>query len=54
VDSFTAVGSGHDIAKGSLFSTEGDPQTRVLLALEAAERFSAAVRAPFALEQLSA
>lgn len=52
IDPYAAVGCGHDLAKGSLFSTEGDPTDRVLLALEAAERFSAGVRAPFVVETL--
>ncbi len=48
-DSFVAVGCGHDLAKGSLYTSQGmkNPTKRVRLALEAAERFSGGVRAPF-------
>ena len=47
---YLAVGCGQDIALGSLFSTEGTsttPKERVMVALQAAEEFSAAVRSPF-------
>ena len=48
MDGFDAVGCGEDIAKGSMFSTKGKhPRKRVLMALQAAERFSAGVRGPF-------
>jgi hypothetical protein len=48
VDSFVAIGSGDQVAHGSLCETAGiDPVDRVRRALEAAERFSAVVRAPF-------
>ena len=47
-DGFMAVGCGDQVAHGSLFSTAGlPPEERVLIALRAAERFSAGVRAPF-------
>ena len=47
-DGFAAVGSGQDIAQGSLFATQGqEPRQRVLTALQAAERFNAGVRGPF-------
>jgi ATP-dependent protease HslVU (ClpYQ) peptidase subunit len=49
-DGYAAVGSGDDSALGALFATahtELGPRKRVLLALAAAERFSAGVRAPF-------
>ena len=48
-DGYAAVGSGQDIARGSLFATQGqdDPRERVLTALRAAERFNAGVRGPF-------
>jgi ATP-dependent protease HslVU (ClpYQ) peptidase subunit len=48
-DSFIAVGCGHDLAKGSLFTSQGikNPIKRAELALLAAERFSGGVRAPF-------
>ena len=47
-DGYAAVGSGQDIARGSLFATQGqEPRSRVLTALRAAERFNAGVRGPF-------
>ena len=49
-DGYAAVGSGDDTALGALFATARTglgPRKRVLLALAAAERFSAGVRAPF-------
>jgi hypothetical protein len=51
-DGFAAVGCGAQIALGSLFSTHSHrmrPLWRLELALKAAERFSAGVRAPFRL-----
>lgn len=50
VDGYAAVGSGDSIALGALYATAGmgmKPRRRVKLALRAAERFSAGVRAPF-------
>lgn len=50
-DGYAAVGCGDELALGALFATEQtqlSPQERLELALEAAERFSAGVRAPFA------
>lgn len=45
---YDAVGCGDLIALGSLHATAGDePELRVRKALDAAERFSAGVRAPF-------
>lgn len=48
---FTAVGCGYNLCLGSLHSTETIPATppaeRIILALGAAERFSAGVRGPF-------
>lgn len=45
---FDATGCGQDIALGSLFSTQYMiVQDRITLALQAAEKFSAGVRAPF-------
>lgn len=47
---FAAIGSGGLIASGSLYSTQEtglSPKQRVTLALEAAERYNAAVRRPF-------
>lgn len=50
---FMAIGSGTDLALGSLFSTRrSDPKTRLLLALKAAAQYNAAVRAPFIVESL--
>ncbi len=47
-DSFMAIGSGAQIALGSLYSTiELPPQERVLKALEAAEHLCVSVRRPF-------
>lgn len=57
-DPYNACGCGEDLALGSLFSTqqhaqfELTPSERVKLALQAAERFSAGVRAPFRIETL--
>lgn len=48
IHDFHAIGCGDDIALGSLYSTEGmDPKYRVTTALNAAQEFSAGVRAPF-------
>lgn len=53
VDGFDAVGCGEEIALGSLCTSVGmKPQKRLQLALEAAERYSAGVRAPFHFEKL--
>lgn len=50
LDGFAAIGSGAQIANGALFATRGlKPEERVRTALEAAERFNAAVRAPFTI-----
>jgi ATP-dependent protease HslVU (ClpYQ) peptidase subunit len=49
-DSFAAVGGGEDIALGALYATAHtklSPRRRVKVALQAAERFSPAVRGPF-------
>jgi hypothetical protein len=51
VDGFSAAGCGEEIALGSLHATSYvgmAPHARVTLALQAAERFSAGVRGPFA------
>jgi hypothetical protein len=51
VDGYAAVGCGQDIAAGALYATARSrmaPEKRIKLALEAAERFSAGVRGPFA------
>lgn len=47
-EGFSSVGAGADIALGALHATQGQaPETRAQVALEAAARFSAAVRGPF-------
>lgn len=54
---FAAIGCGAQVALGSLFATEDRPlsgQRRLEIALEAAERFSAGVRAPFTFVSQSA
>jgi ATP-dependent protease HslVU (ClpYQ) peptidase subunit len=50
VDGYAAIGCGQEIALGALYATtrSRSPQNRIKLALEAAERFSAGVRGPFA------
>lgn len=53
---YTAVGCGHDLCKGSLHATQGtniESQTRVRMALEAAEQFSGGVRRPFVIRRKS-
>lgn len=53
VDGFHAVGCAHDVAKGALFaSAHLSGRDRAILALQAAERCSAGVRAPFHVEVL--
>ncbi|MER9710189.1 hypothetical protein NKJ13_07955 [Mesorhizobium sp. M0174] len=48
VDGFAACGCGDEIALGALYANRaGKPRDRLRIALEAAERFSAGVRAPF-------
>lgn len=52
-DNFAAVGCGNQVAHGALHATVGMPsRNRVELALAAAERFCAGVRAPFRVEFL--
>ncbi len=49
-DGYAAVGCGGEIALGALFATAEanmSPEHRIMLALQAAERFSAGVRGPF-------
>lgn len=56
-DPFAAVGCGMDLAHGALYAlrdSDLDPESKVRLALEAAERFSAGVRRPFVIERLEA
>jgi hypothetical protein len=48
VDGYDAIGSGAEVAKGSLYSTVGlPPAARIQTALEAAEKFNISVRRPF-------
>jgi hypothetical protein len=50
---YGAMGSGADVALGSLYSTKNQkPLPRVRTALEAAERFTSNVRAPFKVKKL--
>lgn len=53
-DEFAAVGCADRIALGALFATRDwwDQEARIRRALEAAERFSVGVRAPFRVEVL--
>lgn len=52
-DGFAAVGCGGQVAHGALFATPHlTGRDRVEMALRAAERFSAGVRAPFLIESL--
>lgn len=55
LDGFAAIGCAGQVALGALFATRGndDPAARVQIALEAAERFSTGVRAPFVIERLA-
>jgi ATP-dependent protease HslVU (ClpYQ) peptidase subunit len=54
VDGFAAVGCGAQIAHGALFATSHiRGKKRALIALSAAERFSAGVRGPFHVETLA-
>lgn len=51
-DGYAAVGCGYHLALGALYATAKSrmaPDKRVRLALEAAERFNAGVRGPFAI-----
>lgn len=48
IDAYDACGCGQEIAVGAMYATPHlEPEKRILLALEAAERFSAGVRGPF-------
>ena len=52
-DGFAAVGSGGQVALGSLYSSRQlRPEARIRLALEAAERFNAGVRGPFVVKSV--
>lgn len=49
-DGYAAVGCGSELALGALFATARTrvrPERRIMVALQAAERFSAGVRGPF-------
>lgn len=53
IDAFDAVGCGHDIAKGALYaSSHLKGRDRLKAIFEAAERYSAGVRAPFIFDSL--
>lgn len=50
---YAAIGCGAPYALGALYATAGqEPETRIRIALEAAERMSAGVRGPFSIEIL--
>lgn len=51
---YTAIGCGGDYAKGSLHSTRKwkNPEDRLMEAMKTAERFSAGVKGPFAIESI--
>jgi hypothetical protein len=53
MEPFDAVGCGAELALGALHATRdnSNPNDRVIMALEAAEAFSAGVRRPFRVEQ---
>lgn len=51
-DEYMAVGCGDEIALGAMYATSGtEPVARILKALEASAKFSAAVLAPFEIMQ---
>jgi len=53
LDPFCSVGCGAQIAHGAMYATKDKPPAeRILLALQAAERFSAGVRGPFVVMKL--
>jgi ATP-dependent protease HslVU (ClpYQ) peptidase subunit len=54
INDFNAVGSGTSFALGSLYSTRRlrNPNARIQLALESAERFSPSVKGPFTILEL--
>lgn len=54
-DSFSCIGSGHEVASGAMYATDSldlDPSTRVKLAIEAAARYITSVRLPVNVEFL--
>jgi ATP-dependent protease HslVU (ClpYQ) peptidase subunit len=54
--SYDAAGSGSQVARGSLYSTDHEPhvspEVRIKLALQAAERFCSGVRGPFTILEI--
>lgn len=53
IKNYTAVGCGDHLALGSLFSTEDqEAEVRIMMALKAAEQYSAGVREPFYIESI--
>ena len=55
LDNYYAIGAADDLALGALFATRGlnlSPAQRIEVALQAAERHSTSVRAPFVIERL--
>lgn len=49
-DGYTAIGCAHDVAKGAIYTSQGQPaEVRIRTALLAAERHSAGVRGPFVI-----
>lgn len=55
ITNYNSVGCGEDIALGCLYGIKDqdlDPQTKIIIALEAAENFSAGVRGPFHIVDL--
>lgn len=54
-EGYAAVGSGGNVALGSLYTTQSlnmDPEQRITLALEAATQHNSAVRGPFTIQCL--
>lgn len=52
---YHAVGCGRDLATGAMFASQGHKlpeRQRILIALEAAEQFSAGVRGPFVIKKI--
>lgn len=56
VDGYAAIGAGSDLALGAVYALKSvidDPVAIVVVALEAAAKFNASVRAPFVIYELS-
>jgi ATP-dependent protease HslVU (ClpYQ) peptidase subunit len=57
-ESFSAIGSGRDLALGAMFVLDGvessEPADKIKIALAAAEQFNAAVCRPFVVKELCA